>query len=122
MRKVILVDDNAVQLRTRESVLRGAGFEVVIATTAESALAILKAEVAAGTLGAVITDHIMPQVGGVEFVRQLRQIDANVPVIVVSGLADAQDEYRGLNVSFRQKPCPPAELISLVQRSFNEAA
>lgn len=122
MRKVILVDDDAVQLRTREAVLRGAGFEVVIATTAESALAILKVEAAAGTLGAVITDHIMPQVSGVEFVRLVRELDANLPVIVVSGLAEAQDEYRSLNVVFRQKPCPPAELISLVRRSVDEAA
>jgi DNA-binding response OmpR family regulator len=85
-------------------------------------LAIVRVEAAAGSLGAVITDHIMPQVSGVEFVRLVRQVDENVPIIVLSGLAEAQEEYRGLNVAFRQKPCPLVELISLVQRSFDEAA
>lgn len=122
MRKVILVDDDPIQLRIREAVLRGAGLEVVIATTAESALAILRVESASGTLGALVTDHIMPRVSGAEFVRLVRQVNPTVPVIVISGMAEAQDEYEGLNVAFKQKPCPPVDLISLVRRSVDDAA
>lgn len=120
MRKVIIIDDDALQLRTREAVLRGAGFEVLIATTAESALAMLRAE--STGIGTLITDHIMPHVSGVEFVRLVRHVNPTVPIIVISGMPEAQDEYQGLNVAFKQKPCPPAELISLVRRSLNEAA
>ena len=95
--------------------MRAAGFEVCIATTAESANALLRSEPAGDSVGAIVTDHILPGASGAEFVRQLRQIRPSVPVIVITGLPEAEDEYAGLGVIFRQKPCPPPELIALVR-------
>ena len=96
-------------------VLSQAGLEVQIATSAESALALLRSLSQTNNIGVVVTDHIMPQTTGSEFVRLLRDVNPNVPVIVISGMAEAQQEYEGMNVTFRQKPCPPPELIALVQ-------
>jgi DNA-binding NtrC family response regulator len=107
---VLLIDDNPVQLRAREAVLRNA-------TTQESALALLRSEVSEG-IGAIITDHVMPGRSGAEFVRSLRAAKAGVPVIVITGLAEAESEYRSLGVTFRQKPCPPEELIALVRSAI----
>jgi CheY-like chemotaxis protein len=111
--QVLLVDDNPVQLQIRETVLRNAGFRVAIATSAESALALLRT--ARQHVALVITDHIMPGTSGSEFVRQLRNDREDLPVIVLSGLADAEQEYDGMNVSFRLKPLPPTDLIALVR-------
>ncbi len=113
MNQVLLVDDNAVQLRVRETILRAAGFPVSVATSAESALAFLRSP--GNRVGLVITDHIMPGMNGVEFVRQLRSFDREIPVVVLSGLLEVGDEYEGLEISFRQKPFPPPELIELVR-------
>jgi CheY-like chemotaxis protein len=113
---VLLIDDNPVQLRAREAVLRNAGFETHIASTQESALALLRGQGADG-IGAIITDHIMPGSSGAEFVRALRAAKPGVPVIVITGLAEAESDYRGAGVTFRQKPCPPEELIALVRSS-----
>jgi len=118
---VLLIDDNPVQLRAREAVLRNAGFETHIATTQETALALLRSEVAGG-VGAIITDHIMPGSSGAEFVRALRAVKPGVPVIVITGLAEAESDYRGAGVTFRQKPCPPEELIALVRTSLSGAS
>lgn len=120
--KVLIVDDDPIQLRIREAVLRGADFEVCIATSAESALATLRAEYLGDSINVVITDHFMPKIGGVEFVRRLREINPTMPILVVSGQPDVEPEYDGLNVTFRQKPCPPRELISLVRSSIQKAA
>jgi DNA-binding NtrC family response regulator len=117
---VLLIDDNPVQLRAREAVLRNAGFETHIATTQESALALLSSNMAGG-VGAIITDHIMPGSSGAEFVRALRAAKPGVPVIVITGLAEAESDYRGAGVTFRQKPCPPEELIALVRSSVGSA-
>jgi len=114
---VLLIDDNPVQLRAREAVLRNAGFETHIAATQESALALLSSKVAED-IGAIITDHIMPGSSGAEFVRALRTAKPGVPVIVITGLAEAESDYRGAGVTFRQKPCPPEELIALVRSSM----
>jgi DNA-binding response OmpR family regulator len=115
LRRVLLIDDSPLQLRVREAVLRDAGFEVRIATTAESAHALLRSEPAGDSIGVIVTDHILPGASGAEFVRQLREIRPSVPVIVITGLPEAEAEYAGLGVIFRQKPCPPPELIALVR-------
>jgi CheY-like chemotaxis protein len=112
---VLLVDDNPIQLSARQMVLKQAGLEVQVATSADSALALLRSLSQTENIGAVVTDHIMPNATGSEFVRLLREVNPQVPVIVISGMPEAQQEYEGLDVSFRQKPCPPAELIQLVQ-------
>lgn len=106
------------QLRAREAVLRKAGFETQVATTQSSALALLRSETVASSIRAVITDHIMPGRSGGEFVRDLRAARPGVPIIVITGLAEAESDYDGLGVVFRQKPCPPEELIALVRSSI----
>ena len=106
-------------LCAREAVLRHAGFDTCTATTQESALALLHSKPAEG-IAAILTDHIMPGSSGAEFVRALRAAKPGVPVIVISGLAEAEDDYRNLGVIFRQKPCPPEELIALVRSSITD--
>ena len=117
----MLIDDSPQQLSVRGAVLRGAGFEVCIATTAESAQALLRSGLAS-SIGTIVTDHILPGASGAQFVRQLRQVQRDIPVIVITGLPEVESEYDGLNVIFRQKPCPPAELIALVSVSMKHAA
>ena len=117
--EVLLVDDNPLQLKVREAVLRNAGFQVTIATTAVSALAIL--HTLADRIGVVVTDHVMPQGSGSDLARSIRAKNNWLPIIVLSGLPEAEVEYRDLDVVFRAKPFPPAELIELVRSSLNQA-
>jgi DNA-binding NtrC family response regulator len=127
MKQVLLLDDNADQLTIREMVLRKASIESHVATSAPAALAFLRSAPGQEKIGVVVTDHLMPGMGGVEFVRQLRAFNAEIPVIVISGLPDAYEEYENLNVVSITKPCAPEELISLVRsalegRSFRQSA
>ncbi len=119
VKQVLLLDDNPVQLSIRELVLRKGGLESHVATNAGSALALLRSEAGQEKIGAVITDHIMPGMDGAEFVRQLRSFNQDLPVIVISGLAEAEIEYSDLGVIFRTKPCEPEDLISLVRSTLN---
>jgi DNA-binding response OmpR family regulator len=121
-RRILLIDDSPLQLRVREAVLRDAGLEVCIATSAESGLALLRAPGIGNSIGAVVTDHIMPGVSGPEFVRRLRSTDRHMPVIVVTGLPDAELEYDGLEVIVRHKPCQPTDLIALVRDCIRDQA
>ncbi|MGH9524309.1 MAG: response regulator [Terriglobales bacterium] len=122
MPHVLLIDDSPLQLRVREAVLRDAGFQVSIATTAEGALAVLRTRAVSGTIGAVITDHVMPDISGVELVRAVREIQPDIPVIVITGRPDVEAEYEGLDVIFRVKPVRPSDLIALVRDCTGEAA
>jgi DNA-binding response OmpR family regulator len=116
LRQVLLIDDNPLQLTVREAILREAGFQVSVATTAESALATLRG--LPDRVGVVVTDHIMPGCSGSELVRQIRMLSDWLPVIVLSGLPEAEYEYQGLDVVFRSKPFPPSELIELIKSSL----
>lgn len=118
--QVLLVDDNPLQLGVRETVLRKAGLQVAIASTAESALATLR--VLKERIGVIVTDHLMPGCNGAELVRQVRADGIATPVIVLSGLPDAEPDYDGLDVVFRRKPLPPLELIDLVRSSLDGSA
>lgn len=120
MRQVLLIDDNPLQLTVREAILRDAGFQVSVATNAESALATLRG--LPDRIGVVVTDHIMPGCTGAELVQQIRALSIRVPVVVLSGLPEAESEYQSLNVVFRCKPFPPAQLIELVRSSLEPSA
>jgi DNA-binding NtrC family response regulator len=115
--QILLVDDSAIQLSIREAVLRKAGFRVSVATTPESALATLR--VLPQHIGAVVTDHLMPGCTGADLVREIRSFNPHLPVIVLSGLAEAESEYHDLNVIFRLKPLAPPELIELLRSSVD---
>lgn len=117
---VLIIDDNAVQLRVRESVLCEAGISVARANFGEEALARLRSLPA--TVKVIVTDHVMPEANGPDFVRQLRKFYPSVPVVVISGMCEAQQEYSGLNVTFLRKPCPPASLIREVRARLSHLA
>lgn len=119
MKQALLLDDNTAQLTIRELVLRQAHIQSHVATQGQSALALLRSEPGRERIGVVITDHFMPDMDGVEFVRELRTFNREVPVIVISGQPGADSEYAGLDVVFRNKPCEPEDLISLVRTALN---
>ncbi len=74
----------------------------------------------ADRIGVVVTDHVMPDCGGSELVRSIRSENDWLPIIVLSGLPEAMVEYEDLDVAFRAKPFPPAELIELVRKSLDQ--
>jgi CheY-like chemotaxis protein len=119
--EVLLVDDNETQLRIREAVLTGVGLSVVSASTAERALELLRDPKVAGSVGVIVTDHMMPAGSGVALVRLLRGRFSSIPVIVISGLAAAESEYDGMDVEFLRKPCPPEQLISCVREALKRS-
>jgi CheY-like chemotaxis protein len=115
---ILLVDDNGIQAATRKAVLSRLGRAVLIAANGPQALEMLDGAIR--PVGLVITDHLMPGMNGPEFVTELRDRFLQLPVLVLSGLADAEDAYDELDVTFRMKPLPPDELIRLVRSLLQE--
>ena len=109
---ILVVDDNPVQALTRKAILNRAGLEVQTAYSADAAFAALDGD-AVREINLVITDHIMPGESGCHFVECLWRRRAGLAVMVLSGLAEAEAEYEGLNITFRAKPILPSELVML---------
>jgi CheY-like chemotaxis protein len=109
---ILLVDDNAIQAATRQTILRRAGYFVIAALNPARALEQLRNHEFPAEVSAIITDHIMPGMTGSQFVRELRKFRPQMPVVVISGLEEAEPEYTGMNVQFLLKPLPPDMLLS----------
>ena len=110
MPSILIVDDNPIQAVTRRLILEKAHFPVVLAEDGPTGLA--KSEAAGQQFGMIITDHCMPGMTGPELVRKLRE-QTSLPILVLSGLPEAETQYEGMDVYFRLKPIQPEELISL---------
>jgi len=78
---ILLIDDDPLVAFTVERMLQGAGHTIVRATDGEKGIKILKD----GKVDLVITDIIMPVKEGIETIREIREHDAKIPVIAVSG-------------------------------------
>ncbi len=86
MKKILLVDDDeSIQLLYREE-LQEDGYDVVSATNGDEALAHFKRQ----KPDLVILDIQMPGLNGIEVLRQMKSIDAEIPVI----LSSAYNEYK----------------------------
>lgn len=118
---ILLIDDNAVQAATRQTILKRAGYFVIAVLSPQRALEQLQNHEFPAVIKLVITDHLMPGMMGVEFVRELRKTDPGMPVLVISGLEEAEDEYDGLAVLFRMKPLLPDHLLASVHRLMTQA-
>lgn len=109
---VLLIDDNAIQAATRQTILRRAGYFVIAALNPARALEQFQRDEFPAEISVVITDHVMPCMNGAQFVRELRKTQPNLPVMVISGMEEAEPEYEGLDVVFLLKPLSPDLLLS----------
>jgi CheY-like chemotaxis protein len=118
--QILLVDDNPVQASTRKLILEKAGCVVKVAASGAEALRVLDDPEQLLATRLIITDHIMPGMNGPELVGAVRERAILLPVLVLSGLPDAEQQYEGLDVTFRLKPFHPDALIALVIELLDE--
>ena len=70
--------------------------------------------------GVIISDIRMPGMDGMEFLRRLNAIDANLPVILITGHGDVQMAVEAMRIGaydFIEKPFDPERLADLVRRA-----
>ena len=113
---ILLIDDNAVQAATRQTILKRAGYFVIAVLSPERALEQFRNNEYPSQIDLIITDHIMPGMNGAEFVRKLREFELKTPVLVISGMVEAEEEYANLDINFRLKPLLPDNLLATVHR------
>jgi two-component system, OmpR family, KDP operon response regulator KdpE len=117
--RILVVDDEPQILRALQTNLRGAGYEVETAATAEEALA----AAAIRPPEAVILDLILPDGSGTEVTRELRRWSA-VPIVVVSAVGDEREKVAALDAGaddYVTKPFGMAELLARLRAALRRA-
>ena len=106
---ILVVDDDNRLRNLLERYLREQGFAVTGAKDAYTASVMLKQY----KFDLLIVDVMMPNVNGVDFVKQLR-VENNVPVIMLTAMGETCDRIAGLEAGaddYLAKPFEPVELV-----------
>jgi two-component system C4-dicarboxylate transport response regulator DctD len=116
---VAFVDDDDDLRAANAQSLELAGFTVLAFASAGEALG----AVDAGFPGVVVTDIRMPQMDGRQLFRRLKDIDADLPVILITGHADVAEAVEAMHegaYDFVPKPYPADRLVSSVRRALEK--
>ncbi|HTQ72134.1 MAG TPA: sigma-54 dependent transcriptional regulator [Acidocella sp.] len=73
--------------------------------------------------GVVVTDIRLPGIDGMAYLRQLKSIDSDLPVVLITGHGDVATAVQAMHdgaYDFIQKPFPPQQLIDVVQRALEK--
>jgi signal transduction histidine kinase/CheY-like chemotaxis protein len=89
----LLVDDEDVVRASTADMLADLGFKVLEARSGTEAIDQLRL---AGHIDIIVTDHIMPNMTGVELAQEVALINPTLPVLIVSGYSDAVGLAAGL--------------------------
>src|ERR1700681_2599635 len=103
---ILIADDDAVQRRLVENMVRKCGYETLVVESGDAALAALTA-LDAQTIDAVVLDLVMPGLDGMGVLAKIREAGVNVPVIVQTahgGIDNVISAMRAGAVDFVVKP------------------
>ena len=121
--KILVVDDDKEIVQLLEIYIRNEGYEPVAAYNGKEALTKLNTN---PDIGLVILDLMMPEMDGMEVIKQVRK-DSDIPILVLSAKTTDMDKIQGLISGaddYVTKPFNPLEVMarvkSLLRRSQGE--
>lgn len=114
--KILVVDDELTLLNTVRAYLEQEGYSVQMAADGRSALRIFREY----QPDLVVLDIMLPEIDGLEVLRQLRQT-SDVYVIMLTAKADEADKVIGLGMGaddYVTKPFSPRELVARIKATL----
>ncbi len=121
---VLLVEDEDGVRQIAQRILRDAGYDVLVATNGQEGLSTWRGRLAEGRrVDLVVTDVVMPELGGRRMLAQIRQDALAVPAIFISGYVEGgltDDDLAG-PTRFLGKPFTRLELLREVQALLERA-
>lgn len=118
---VLIVDDDPSMRAALRQWMGLAGFKPIEVASAEEALR----KVSANFPGCVVSDVMLQGADGVSLMKQIAAIDAELPVILITGHGDvpmAVDAMRGGAYDFVEKPFDPDHMAEVVRRACEKRA
>jgi len=118
---ILVVEDEEMLRRTTARALGKLGYHVLLASDGEEALRVLAAQ--GERIDLVLTDLVMPRMGGLELVRQIRASARRVPCLLMSGYpAGAEGAATAPpELSLLQKPWTMAKLAGSVRAALDQS-
>jgi len=117
---ILIIDDEPEMCWALEKAMQMEGFATVTAGGGNEGLDKFSAQ----KITAVLVDLKMPDMDGLEVIRRIRQADASIPVILITGHGNMDVAYEALSedaTGYVIKPFSMADLRATVRRLVCEA-
>lgn len=119
---VLVVDDEQTIREATRRLLESHGYRVLTASNGQEALSLVLLH--RDSLRLVLTDVMMPVMGGVALARTLQTLDTGIPVVATSGLDEDNKRQELAAVGVREvlaKPCAAEELMAAIRAALQGA-
>ncbi len=118
--RVMIVDDELINIKAVQKYLRNEGFEKFISTTDPGEVI---ARVKRERPDVILLDVVMPDISGLQLLQQIRQDieTAYIPVIILTATEDARTKQRALELGatdLLEKPVDPSSLLPRVRNAL----
>jgi PAS domain S-box-containing protein len=120
---VLVIEDEATIRDLALQILQSAGFQVLLAADGEEGLRRFTQN--AGQLTAVLLDLTMPRMSGLETLREIRQQQAELPVILMSGYSEEEIRRKHGDLTFQaflQKPFSRTTLLATLRQVLHSGS
>ncbi len=122
--QILVVDDDPVQRRLIENMVRKFGYDVIVAEGGEQAARILSGD-EASRIDGIILDLVMPDLDGLGLLARMRSEDISIPVIVQTahgGIDNVISAMRAGASDFVVKPASPERLQVSLKNALTQSA
>lgn len=117
--RILVVDDEEVVLSSCRRILTKAGYEVTLAQNPRGAMVSIERE----SYDVVITDLVMPEVGGMDILKAVKKTSPETEVIIITGYGTIRNAVEAMSLGARDyisKPFTPKELNASVEKALEE--
>ncbi|HZS46164.1 MAG TPA: PAS domain S-box protein [Blastocatellia bacterium] len=119
---ILVVEDEDLLLRLIQTTLRQAGYKVLTATNGTEAIE--QFQLNRDIIKLVLTDIVMPQMGGRRLVERLYELGSSARILFMSGYTSdsiVRDELIGDRIQLLQKPFSPTDLTAKIRDVLDDA-
>ncbi|MDO9566111.1 MAG: PAS domain S-box protein [Candidatus Desulfaltia sp.] len=120
---VLIVEDHEDLRKFSQSVLQMYGYKILEAENGEDALRIC--EEYEGQIDLMVTDMVMPKMGGKEAADKMQSLYPQIKVLYMSGYTDQAIIHHGVlepGLNFLEKPFTPEDLARKVRQVLNQSS
>jgi len=115
--KILVVDDEVTICNSLCNLLMGEGYDVDYRLSAQDGLEVIKQQ---KDFDVVITDITMPGIDGIAFLKEIKQVDSMLPVVIITGSTtdeNIEKTFRGHAYEFIAKPFTAAKIFFVVKQA-----
>ncbi len=116
---VLIVDDEKHVCAALSALVKGEGFKALVAQEGETALKLLRSEMPA----LMLVDIKMPGMDGMEVMRRAKDLDPDVPVVIITAYAGIHGAVKAIKAGahdYLSKPFDNQEVIRVIHRALGE--